>query len=166
MLRKCHGLNVCVLSPAPTKIHCLSSDTQCIWRWGFREAKRFRWGHGGLKLNTQKTKIMASIPITSWDSADFIFSSVQFSSVQSLSRVRLFATPWTATRQASLSITNSKSLPKPCPLSQWCHPAISSSAVPFSSYPQSLPASKSFPMSQLFPWGGQSIDSISISPSN
>ena len=42
------------------------------------------------------------------------------------------------------------------PLSRWCHPAISSSIVPFSSYPQSLPASQSFPMSQLFTWGGQS----------
>ena len=44
-----------------------------------------------------------------------------------------------------------------CPLSWWCHPAISSSVVPFSSWPQSLPASGSFPMSQLFTWGGQSI---------
>ena len=44
-----------------------------------------------------------------------------------------------------------------CPSSQWCHPAISSSVVPFSSCPQSLPASQSFPMSQLFTWGGQSI---------
>ena len=43
------------------------------------------------------------------------------------------------------------------PSSQWCHPAISSSVVPFSSCPQSLPASESFPMSQLFTWGGQSI---------
>ena len=43
------------------------------------------------------------------------------------------------------------------PLSQWCHPAISSSVVPFSSCPQSLPASESSPMSQLFTWGGQSI---------
>ena len=43
------------------------------------------------------------------------------------------------------------------PLSQWCHPAISSSVIPFSSCPQSLPASESFPMSQLFAWGGQSI---------
>ena len=43
------------------------------------------------------------------------------------------------------------------PSSQWCHPAISSSVVPFSSCPQSLPASKSFPMSQLFAWGGQNI---------
>ena len=44
-----------------------------------------------------------------------------------------------------------------CPLSQWCHPAISSSVAPFSSCPKSLPASGSFPMSQLFAWGGQSI---------
>ena len=43
-----------------------------------------------------------------------------------------------------------------CPSSLWCHPAISSSVVPFSSCPQSLPASESFPMSQLFAWGGQS----------
>ena len=42
------------------------------------------------------------------------------------------------------------------PLSQWCHPDISSSVVPFSFCPQSLPASESFPMSQLFAWGGQS----------
>ena len=42
------------------------------------------------------------------------------------------------------------------PLSRWCHPASSSSVVPFSSCPQSLPASKSFPVSQLFTWGGQS----------
>ena len=42
------------------------------------------------------------------------------------------------------------------PSSQWCHPAISSSVVPFSSCPQSLPASESFPKSQLFAWGGQS----------
>ena len=43
-----------------------------------------------------------------------------------------------------------------CPSSRWCHPAISSSVIPFSSCPQSLPASGSFPMSQLFAWGGQS----------
>ena len=51
-----------------------------------------------------------------------------------------------------------------CPLSQWCHPAISSSVIPFSSCPQSLPASGSFSMSQLSASGGQSIGSIS--PSN
>ena len=42
------------------------------------------------------------------------------------------------------------------PSSPWCHPAISSSVISFSSCPQSLPASESFPMSQLFAWGGQS----------
>ena len=42
------------------------------------------------------------------------------------------------------------------PSSRWCHPAIPSSVVPFSSCPQTLPASESFPMSQLFAWGGQS----------
>jgi len=45
--------------------------------------------------------------------------------------------------------------PDSCPSSQWCHPAISSSVIPFSSCPQSLPASESFPMSQLFTWGSQ-----------
>ena len=82
--------------------------------------------------------------------------SLLLSSVQSLSRVRLFATPWIAARQASLSITNSRVHPDSHPSSQWCHPAISSSVIPFSSCPQSLPASESFPMSQLFSWGGQS----------
>ena len=55
------------------------------------------------------------------------------------------------------------------PSSQWCHPAISSSVVPFSSCPQSLPASESFPMSQLFVWGGQSTGvsaSASVLPMN
>ena len=55
------------------------------------------------------------------------------------------------------------------PSSRWCHPVISSSVVPFSSCPQSLPASESFPMSQLFTWGGQSIGvsaSASVLPKN
>ena len=47
--------------------------------------------------------------------------------------------------------------PNSCPLSWWCHPAISSSVVPFSSCFQSLPEPGSFPVSQLFTWGGQSI---------
>ena len=59
--------------------------------------------------------------------------------------------------------------PNPCPLSQWCHPTISSSVIPFSSCPQSFPASGSFPMSQLFTTGGQSIGvsaSTSVLPMN
>ena len=83
----------------------------------------------GLKLSIQTTKFMASGPITSWQidgetmetATNFMFlvskitadgDSVQFSSVQSLSHVRLFATPWITTLQVSLSITNSQSLPK------------------------------------------------------
>ena len=58
--------------------------------------------------------------------------------------------------------------PNPCPLSRWCNPVISSSVVPFSSCPQSFPASGSFPVSQLFASGDQSIGvfSFNISPSN
>ena len=48
--------------------------------------------------------------------------------------------------------------PNPCPLSQWCHPAISSSVIPFSSCPQSFPASGSLQMSQLFASGGQVLE--------
>ena len=84
------------------------------------------------------------------------FRLVQFSSVQSLSRVRLFATPGIAARQASLSPTPGIH-PNSCPSSRWCQPAISSSVVPFSSCLQSLPASEFFPMSQLFTRGGQNI---------
>ena len=76
--------------------------------------------------------------------------------VQSFSRVQLFVTSWIAACQASLSITNFQSSLSSCPLSWWCHPAISSSVVPFSSCPQSLPESESYPMSQVFTWSGQS----------
>ena len=92
-----------------------------------------------------------------------------FSSVQALSRVWLFATPWIAAHQASLSITNSRSPPKPMSIESVSHPATSSSVVPFSSCPQSLPASGSFPESQLFSSGGQSIQvsaSASVLPKN
>ena len=97
---------------------------------------------------------------------DQIFSSVQFSrSVVS----------------HSLHPHESQHARPPCPsptpgvhsdshsLSRWCNPAISSSVVPFSSCPQSLPASETFPMSQLFAWGGQSIGvsaSASVLPMN
>ena len=59
--------------------------------------------------------------------------------------------------------------PNPCPLSRWCHPTISSSVIPFSSFPQSFPASGSFQMSQCFTSGGQSIGvsaSTSVLPMN
>ena len=93
--------------------------------------------------------------------------TVQFSSVQSLNHVLLFATPWIAARQASLSITNSQSLPKPMSVKLWCHPAISSSVIHFSSCRQSLPQSGSFPMNQLcMRWPKYWSFSFNISPSN
>ena len=82
--------------------------------------------------------------------------SNQIRSDQSLSRVRLFATPWITARQASLSIINSWSSLRLTSIESVMPWAISSSVVPFSSCPQSLPASESFPMSQLFAWGSQS----------
>ena len=86
------------------------------------------------------------------------------SSVQSFGHVRLFVTPWIAAHQASLSITNSRSLLNSRPLSQWCHPTISSSVVPFSYCPHFFPASGSFQMSQLFTTAGQSIGVSASTP--
>ena len=114
----------------------------------------------GVVCNVFKNK--KEIKTNTWKDAQHHSS---LSSVQWLSHVQLFATPWIAACQASLSITNSNS----CPSSQWCHPANSSSVVPFFSCPQSLPAAESFPMSQLFPWGGQSTRlsaSASVLPMN
>ena len=87
-----------------------------------------------------------------------VFSSVQFSC---------------SNMSDSLRPYESQDARPPCPLptpgvhsnswpSRWCHPAISSSAIPFSSCPQSLPASKSFPMSQIFAWGGQSTGASAL----
>ena len=87
---------------------------------------------------------------------------VRFSSVQSLSRVRLFASLWTAARQASLSITNSQSSPK-----LMCIELVMPSSHLILCrllllLPHSLPASESFPMSQLFAWGGQSTGASAL----
>ena len=89
------------------------------------------------------------------------------SSVQSLSRVQLFATSWTAALQASLSIINSRSLLKLISIDSVMLSDQSFSAVPFSSCLQSFPASRSFQMSQFFASGGQSIGaSASVLPMN
>ena len=77
--------------------------------------------------------------------------------VHSFSRVQLFAAPWTQHTRPLCPSPTPGVHPNSCPSSRWCHPAISSSIVPFSSCPQYLPASESFPMNQLFSWGGQSI---------
>ena len=90
-------------------------------------------------------------------------------SVQSLSRVRHFATPWITACQASCPSPTPGIYTNPCTSSWWCHPTIWSSVVPFSSCPQSFQASRASPMSQLFTWGGQSIGvsaSTSVFPMN
>ena len=89
---------------------------------------------------------------------------IQFSSARSLSWVQLFATPWTETRQASLSITNSQSLLKLMSVESMIP---SNHLIRFSSCLQSFPAAGSFPMNQLFAAGGQSIGaSASVLPMN
>ena len=94
---------------------------------------------------------------------------VDMLSVQLLSHVRLFATPWTAACQASLSITNSRSPLKPMSIESMIPSNNLILCHPFSSCPQSFPASGSFPMSQLFTSGGQSTGvsaSTSVLPMN
>ena len=100
-----------------------------------------------------------------------VHKSSNLTSVHLLGPLQLFVTPWTATHQDSLSIiiqtpglySNS------CPSFLWCHPTISSSITCFFSCPQSLPASGSFPMSQFFASGSQSIGasaSVTVFPMN
>ena len=95
------------------------------------------------------------------------FSSVQFSSVQSLSSVRLFAPHGLQHARLPCPSPTPGAFSNSCPLSRWCHPDISSTVVPFYSCSQSLPASESFLMSQRFTSGSQSVGfSFNFSPSN
>ena len=108
--------------------------------------------------------------VTSCDLCSILCHTLAFSSVQLLSYVRLFATPWIAARQASLSMTNSQSSPKlmcielvmPSSHLIFCRPLLLLPPIP-----PSIRAT--FPMSQLFVWGGQSIGvsaSASVLPMN
>ena len=93
---------------------------------------------------------------------------IQFSSVQSFSMSNSLRSHEEHARPPCPSPTP-RVHPNSCPSCQWCHPTISSSVVPFSSCPQSLQTSGSFPMSQLFAWGGQNIGvsaSASVLPMN
>ena len=93
---------------------------------------------------------------------------LQFSSVQSLSCVWLFVTPWLQHTRLPCPSSTRRASSNSCPSSRWCHPTISSPVVSFSCL-QSVPASGSFPMSQFFTSGGQSIGvsaSTSVLPMN
>ena len=85
--------------------------------------------------------------------------------VQPWSHVWLFATPWTAAHQISLSFTISQSCPSSCWLHQWCRPAISSSDALFFFSPPSFPASGTFPISHLFALSGEQNTGTSASAS-
>ena len=93
----------------------------------------------------------------------FIFTLIQFSSVQSLSRVQLFATPWIAAHQASLSITSSQSSLKLTSIELVIPSSHLILCHPLSSCHKSLSASESFPIIWLFPWGGQSTGVSALS---
>ena len=123
-----------------------------------KEWETENWNHFPIRSLDTEIKLYLSVYMkTTCCAAVFI----QVSSVQWLSRVRLFATPWIAARQASLSITNSRSslrlmsieLVMPSSHLILCRPLLL--------LPPILPASEYFPVSQLFAWGGQSTDYFS-----
>ena len=115
-----------------------------------------------MHLNSERQRLMGRqkdwSPLKNWEEVSSVCQSFL-----------ILWTPWSAAHQASLSFTNLQNPPNPCPLSWWCHLTISSSVVPFSSYPQYFTASGSLPMSQLFGSGGQHIGfsvSRSVFPMN
>ena len=122
--------------------------TFCIF-WG-REEGHKDWGK-------EEGRIKLELPDWLWEQLNFLTA---FSLVSQFSLSVVSDSLWPHesrhTRPPSPSPTPGV-YSNSCPSSWWCHPAISSSVVPFSSCPQSLPASGSFPMSQLFASGGQSI---------
>ena len=108
----------------------------------------------------ERVPISPAVPLLAL-SMLYTSTDVQFSSVQSLSCVQLFVTPWTKhARPPCLSPTPGVH-PNPCPLSRWCHPIISFSVVLFSSCPQSFPAS-----ALHIRWPKYRSFSFNISPSN
>ena len=134
----------------------LKSWTMMLWKCCTQFASKFGKLSSGhrtekgqfLKGNTKECSNYCTIALI----------SVQFSSVQFSHSVVSDSLPPHELKHARPSCPS----PTPrvfrnsYPLSQWCHPIISSSVTPFFSCPQSLPASQSFPMSHLFTWGGQS----------
>ena len=98
-----------------------------------------------------------------------LWNYVPFSSAQLLSRVQLFTTHGLQHIRLPCPSPTPRACSNSCPLSQWYHPTISSSGIPFSSCLQSFPASGSLPMRGLFASGGQSIGasaSVSVLPMN
>ena len=119
------------------------------WTWVWVNSRNWWWtGRPGMLQSMGSQRVRHNWVTEQQD--------IYLLSFQSLSRVWLFATPWTIARQASLSITNSQSPPKPMSIES-VMPVSVIRCCPLLLCPQSFPASGSFPMSQLFASGGQSI---------
>jgi len=137
--------------PSPCKWH----SKVCFCEFIFLLYMYSEKGMKGSEMTREELSIKRQLSVE----VDMLYDYIQFSSVQ-FSRSVVSDSLWPHESQHARPPCPS---PTPGvhtdsrPLSQWCHPAISSSVVPFSSCPRSLPASLSFPMSQLFAWGGQKI---------
>ena len=146
-------MEININSPTMLVIHILDI---MWWKWDCT-SDAFLPKSNILRLINKKTSDIHNQGIVYITYQYFLKLSVQFSSVQSLSRVRLFGPHESQYARPPCPSPTPGVHPNSCPSSRWCHPAISSSVVPFSSCLQSLPASGSFPTTQLFTWSGQSI---------
>ena len=135
----------CILSPCLFNLYAEYITRNA----GLEEAQ------AGIKMAGRKINKLSTSTLN-WTLHCFLFFTI--SSVQSLSCVRLLVTPWIAAHQASCPSPTPGVHSNSRPSSRWCHPAMSSSVISFSSCPQSLPASRSFPMSQLFAWGAKVLE--------
>ena len=128
------------------------------WLDGIIDSMDMSWASSGSWWWTGKPGVLQAMELqrVRHDWATELSFSLQFSSVQSLSRVRLFATPWIAARQASLYITNSRSSLRLTSIKTMMSSSHLILGCPLLLLPPMLPASESFPMSQLFAWSGQS----------
>jgi len=144
---------VIVLELRPSRVRILSGF--CRWLWALhRKIQRElmeSWPWEMCRAEPAGPEVV-SPPLCS--TSPFNFSFLCSNKLLLFSYIQLFMTAWTAAQQASLSLTVCSN---PCPLSQCCHPTISSSVVPFSSCPQSFSVLESFPRSQFIALGGQSI---------
>ena len=146
-------------------VHILSYLFLCIYKKQIQSfSYLYAWGHVSEASTMKCVCFECCLPLKWW-----FFEKVVFSSVQLLSRVWLFVTPWIAACQVSLSITNSRSLLKLMSIESVMTSSHLILCRPLLACPQSFPALGSFPLSQLFTWGGQSIGvsaSTSILPMN
>ena len=162
-------------SVSVAKYYCREKQSREGWKWGCGMKllfKIFYFYYFSQKYIYLLCNIMLWYMYTSWNELSNYLTYSSLSSVQFISVTQLCLTLCNPMNCRMPGLPVHHQLPEftdSCPLSQRSHPAISSSVVPFSSCPQPLPASESFPRSQLFTWGGQSTGvsaSASFLPKN